>query len=285
MTLTPSILDLFSGAAGGWSLGLHRAGFHTVAACEIDPWRRAVFAQNFPHVRIYDDVRGLSAERLISDLGSLPDIVVGSPPCQDASTANTKGKGVDGERTGLIFEAIRLIRECRPRWCALENVLGLRTRGADRVLGALEAIDYAAWPFVVGGDDIGSPQKRKRVWIIASDPLQTITEWRNKNGRRFWRPEETARYWPSPCPTEEQMGRSGQPWSDDLAKVGSLRPTWGGGLALHRRVADGISTRMARECISAYGDAVIPQITESIGRAIWRVESALASVLEERRRA
>lgn len=40
-----TVLDLFSGAAGGWSLGLERAGFNTVAACELDPWRRQVFAR------------------------------------------------------------------------------------------------------------------------------------------------------------------------------------------------------------------------------------------------
>jgi DNA (cytosine-5)-methyltransferase 1 len=95
-------LDLFSAAAGGWSLGLHRAGFITVAACEIVEWRRILYAENNPHVRIYEDVRSLTAGRLVSDLGFLPDIIVGSPPCQDISNANTKGKGIDGERSWLI---------------------------------------------------------------------------------------------------------------------------------------------------------------------------------------
>ncbi|WP_186820032.1 DNA cytosine methyltransferase, partial [Acidomonas methanolica] len=45
------VLDLFAGAAGGWTLGLHRAGFVTVAACEIVPWRRVLYAENNPHVR------------------------------------------------------------------------------------------------------------------------------------------------------------------------------------------------------------------------------------------
>jgi len=104
--VTPTVLDLFSAAAGGWSLGMHRAGFVTVAACEAVDWRRALFAQNNPGVTIYDDVRTLSAERLIRDLAWLPDVIVGSPPCQDISSANTKGKGVEGERSGLYFEAI-----------------------------------------------------------------------------------------------------------------------------------------------------------------------------------
>lgn len=166
------VLDLFSAAAGGWSLGLHRAGFQTVAACEWIDWRRTLYAENNPGVLIYDDVRTLTADRLRADLGALPDIVVGSPPCQDISSANTKGKGVDGERSGLFFEAVRIIGEVRPRWFALENSANLRTRGADRVLGELEALGYACWARVVGGDDIGANHERKRSWIIGCDVEQ-----------------------------------------------------------------------------------------------------------------
>lgn len=150
-------LDLFCGAAGGWTLGMHRAGFLTVAACEIDPWRRAIFGQNNPSVRLYDDVRTLGADRLRRDLGVLPEIVCGSPPCQDASAANAKGRGVDGERTGLFFDALRLVREVRPRWVLFENVPGLRTRGYDRVHDALEQAGYAVWPLVVGAVHAGAP--------------------------------------------------------------------------------------------------------------------------------
>lgn len=163
------VLDLFSAAAGGWSLGLHRAGFRTVAACENVEWRRILYAQNNPGVPIYEDVCGLTADRLVFDLGFLPDIIVGSPPCTDISSANTKGKGVEGERSGLYFEAIRLVGEIRPRWFAFENSANLRTRGADAVLAALEAFDYACWPLVVRASDIGANHERPRSWLIGCD--------------------------------------------------------------------------------------------------------------------
>ncbi len=165
-------LDLFSAAAGGWSLGLHRAGFLTIAACEIVEWRRILYAENNPHVRIYDDIRGLTATRLVSDLGILPDIIVGSPPCQDISSANTSGKGIEGERSGLYLEAVRLVGDCRPRWFAFENSANLRTRGADRLLGELDALGYACEPCVVGAADVGANHVRKRSWLIGYDPKQ-----------------------------------------------------------------------------------------------------------------
>ncbi|MBS1097843.1 DNA cytosine methyltransferase [Gluconobacter sphaericus] len=164
------VLDLFAGAAGGWTLGLHRAGFVTVAACEIVEWRRVLYAENNPHVRLYDDVRTLTAGRLVSDLGFLPDLIAGSPPCQDISSANTRGKGIDGARSGLYREAVRLVGECRPRWFAFENSANLRTRGADRLLDALEALGYACEPCVVGAGDVGACHVRKRSWLIGFDP-------------------------------------------------------------------------------------------------------------------
>lgn len=83
------VLDLFSAAAGGWSLGMHRAGFQTVAACEAVEWRRILYSENNLGVLLYDDVRTLTAERLLTDLGFLPRIIVGSPPPAKTSAAPT----------------------------------------------------------------------------------------------------------------------------------------------------------------------------------------------------
>lgn len=186
------VLDLFSAAAGGWSLGMHRAGFCTVAACEWIDWRRAVYLQNNPGVRMYDDVRTLTGEQLLRDLGFLPSIVVGSPPCQDISPANTKGKGVEGERSSLYFEAVRIIGEIRDlgrergesaaRWFALENSHNLRTKGADAVLSALEELGYTCWSFVVRAGDVGANHERPRSWLVGCDLNQVA----DAGGRQQW---------------------------------------------------------------------------------------------------
>lgn len=169
MSVGLETLDLFSAAAGGWSLGMSRAGFTTIAACEVEAWRRALYSENNPGVKVYDDVRTLTAARLLADLGRLPRFVVGSPPCQDISSANTKGKGVEGARSGLYFEAVRIIGEVRPRWFALENSSNLRTRGYDAVHAAVEAIGYTCWPCVVRAGDIGANHERARAWLIGCD--------------------------------------------------------------------------------------------------------------------
>lgn len=283
------VLDLFCGAAGGWSLGLHQAGpFATVAACEVDPWRRATFGKNFPEAKLYDDVRTLTGQRIIDD-GCTPDVIVGSPPCQDISAANPNGAGVDGKRSGLFFEAIRIVRELvhcgrGPRWVCLENSPRLRGKGSDRVLGGLEEIGYTARAVVVGVDDIGGPHRRKRVWIIANANQvsgQTGAGWPGmvqcgeKDRTKFEggvasHPDKMRELQPSRM-FSQFRGRVGYSIDED-GTDGILSHPWFGGLAAHRRSNDGIPAGVASECVAAYGDAVVPVIPRLIGRAILSVE-------------
>jgi DNA (cytosine-5)-methyltransferase 1 len=332
------VLDLFSGAAGGWSLGMHRAGFRTVAACEVVPWRRAVYLENNPGVVMYDDVQALTAERLLADLGELPDVVVGSPPCQDISSANTGGRGVDGDKSRLFFEFTRLVGELRPRWLAAENSANLRNRGGDRVLAALEAHGYACESLVVRAGTrpgfapagVGANHERPRVWIIGFD-LHAA-----RLGRKDRRPWHGGA--PAPgsdaadaggarhpigqgqrgdlgaaagAPAERDAGAGhepdahgqGQPdgaqhgemgrGADAGGDAGEPWADWNGGLARHLRVDDGLSAWLAGQrlavggprgtaashlAVEAYGDAVLPQIPEAIGRAILRVEDLLTLI-------
>ena len=200
------IIDLFSGACGGFSLGFERAGWQTVAACEIDDWRRAAYGSNFPHVKLYKDVRDLTAAQLRDDGIERIEALVGGFPCQDASNANSKGKGVDGPRTGLAFEFCRLAGELRPDWIVAENVPAIRARGVDRVLAALEGEGYTVWPLVVGARHIGAPHKRDRVWIVAHAKQKRV-----EAGQHLHRRQPDVERDCLARAAGEQVGRTGQP--------------------------------------------------------------------------
>ena len=81
-----NVLDLFSGI-GGFSLGLERAGFKTVAFCEIDPKCRLVLKKHWPDVPIYEDIKELTYERLQRDGIGTIDLLCGGFPCQPFSVA------------------------------------------------------------------------------------------------------------------------------------------------------------------------------------------------------
>lgn len=162
------VLDLFAGI-GGFTLGLERAGFETVAFCEIEPYAQKVLNKNWPGVKLYDDVRGITAERLAAD-GIGVDVITGGFPCQDISVAG-KGAGIEGERSGLWSECARLIGELRPRYAIFENVTNLlngeRGDWFKRVLGDISSLGYDAEWHCIPASSIGAHHHRDRVWIVA----------------------------------------------------------------------------------------------------------------------
>lgn len=172
------MLDLFSGL-GGFALAFERAGFKTVAFSEVDPFCRRVLAHHWPAVPNLGDVREVDGGRI----GTPVEVLVGGFPCQDISAAG-KGAGLDGDRSGLWFEMLRLVRELRPRWVVAENVPALRTRGADTLLAGLEAAGYACWPTVVGAWAVGAPHRRDRVWVVGRLADANRDALRHESGRR-----------------------------------------------------------------------------------------------------
>jgi len=158
------VLDLFSGI-GGFSLGLERAGFETVAFCEIDKKCHKVLNKHWPDVPIFEDVCTLTKE-LLDERGITVDVICGGFPCQDISLAG-KGAGIEGERSGLWTEYARIISELRPKFVIVENVAALLSRGLDRVLGDLAEIGYDAEWHCIPASAVGAPHRRDRIWIVA----------------------------------------------------------------------------------------------------------------------
>lgn len=105
-----NVLDLFSGI-GGFAIGFHRVGLETVAFCESSRFARGVLAKAWPDIPCYRDVRNLTARQLQRDGVPGIDIVCGGFPCQDISAAG-RGAGLDGGRSGLWREMLRLVVEC-----------------------------------------------------------------------------------------------------------------------------------------------------------------------------
>ena len=155
---------MFSGL-GGWEIAAAMHGIETVWAAEWDDWKRARYLERWPTATLYGDVGALDGRRLILEHGPL-DLLLGSPPCTDISAANARGAGIDGDASRYYLEAIRLARETGTRWLGFENAPRLRTRGADRVLAALDKAGYAVWANVVAAADAGAPHERGRSFVL-----------------------------------------------------------------------------------------------------------------------
>lgn len=172
-----SELALFAGAGGGL-LGSKILGFRTVGAVECEAYPNGVLQQRqndgsldpFP---IWDDVCTFRSDNdecrdYIQWLQSIADrlIISGGFPCQDISVAG-KGKGIEGENSGLWREYARIIREVGPAVVYVENSPLLTKRGVNVVLGNLAEMGYDAVWGVLGASDVGANHHRKRIWILA----------------------------------------------------------------------------------------------------------------------
>ncbi len=157
-------LDLFSGI-GGFHLGFEKAGYEVTSYfSEIDQHAIAVYKHQFPtstYVGSVTNVRGADLPRI--------DLITFGSPCQDFSLAG-KRLGMDGQRSSLVLEAIRLISECRPSVFVWENVKG--------TFSSNDGADF--WAIIQAFTDIGGyrlewqllntswflPQNRERIYLV-----------------------------------------------------------------------------------------------------------------------
>ena len=166
------LLSLFSGI-GAFEAALRRGGyqFETVNYCEIDPYASKAYSQ----------IHGISEDFNLHDVRTVNPLLMDNVnlvtygfPCQDISFAGKqKGFEHDGERTrsGLFFEALRIIEFLQPEYAICENVKALTskkfTAEFQTVLNGLSKAGYNNYWEVLNAKDYGIPQNRERIFIIS----------------------------------------------------------------------------------------------------------------------
>ena len=147
-----NVLSLFDGISCA-RVALDRIGIEVNAymASEIDKNAIKVSNKNYPDIIRVGSVVGLEVEGQI-------DLLIGGSPCQDLSIAKKGRKGLDGDRSGLFWEYVRIMKECKPQWFILENVASMPQADRDiitREMG-VEPVMFNA--------SLVSAQSRKRLF-------------------------------------------------------------------------------------------------------------------------
>ena len=154
------VLDLFSGI-GGFSLGLEREGFETVAFVERDKRAQMILRKHWKDTPIFNDIKLLDRE----SVGKV-DLICGGFPCQPFSSAS-RGQKVAED---LWPEMARIIWQFMPRWVVAENVLPAPIEQAKR---DLELLGYKCEYRNIGAHDCGADHKRNRWWLVAHSDNQS----------------------------------------------------------------------------------------------------------------
>jgi DNA (cytosine-5)-methyltransferase 1 len=168
------VLSLFSGI-GAFEKALTNLGipYELVAYCEIDKYA----SKSYSAIHAVDESMNLGDITKV-DEKALPkdiDLVTYGFPCQDIAVCG-KQKGLFNEdgtktRSGLFFDALRIIEETKPRVAIAENVKNLVSKKFNAqfqiVLASLEAAGYNNHYAVLNAKDFGIPQNRQRVFIVS----------------------------------------------------------------------------------------------------------------------
>ncbi|MCK6628927.1 MAG: DNA (cytosine-5-)-methyltransferase [Anaerolineae bacterium] len=204
-------IDMFCGA-GGFSLGLSRAGFKIVAAIDNNPDAIRTYRLNHPEIpdeaiiedEIQSDARRVKLKQLRNLLkGQELDLLVGGPPCQGYSMMGNrvphkyengdKSFGSDyrfteDKRNHLFKAMLRVARELKPRYVVIENVPGLGSASikkektyADHIAESLERLGYQVKVCLLEAVNFYIPQNRHRFFIFGTrqgEPIPNLEKFK-----------------------------------------------------------------------------------------------------------
>lgn len=166
------VLSLFDGISCA-RVALERAGIpvEVYYASEIDKYAIQVSQNNYPDIVRIGNVVDFDKYKQFSIMSDFPDLLIGGSPCQDLSIAKKDRKGLDGEKSGLFWEYIRILKETKPRYFILENVASMSQESKQAISKAMfEASRYSNNLFCDSLDPIMidaslvSAQNRKRLF-------------------------------------------------------------------------------------------------------------------------
>lgn len=224
--------SLFAGC-GGMDLGFEQAGLQCMWQVEIDEYARKVLERHWPTVPRWDDVRTFPPEGDWS-----VDVICGGFPCQDISQANVVSRvGLNGERSGLWSEFLRVITQLKPAAVVVENSFQQWRKWVPVVRRQLHEINYGSMPVGIDSAVFGTKHHRKRAFVVAHSD--------SNRQSAFAKHAEASR-----LPTI-----AGRDWQD-----------WGQPSPAALGVVNGIPRAVDR--LRCAGNAVSPPVAEWIGRRL-----------------
>lgn len=156
-------IDLFCGV-GGFHQALSALGGKCILACDVDKKAIEVYEKNYG-IKVHNDITTID-EKTVEDF----DFLCAGFPCQSFSKCGNRG-GLEDARGTLFFHILRILKEKKPKYILLENVVNLIHHDGGNsykvIVDSLKEIGYAlpATPLILSPDQFDTPQKRRRVFF------------------------------------------------------------------------------------------------------------------------
>ena len=175
-----NVLSLFDGiSVARRALDMAELQVAKYYACEIEKHAISISKKNYSSIIHLGSVVDLKKEQISEQL----DLLIGGSPCQDLSIAKKDRKGLDGERSGLFWEYVRLKNELNPKWFILENVASMAKKDKNIISEAM-----GCEPILFNASLVSAQCRKRLFWtnipftlpedrgIILKDILQPDTE-------------------------------------------------------------------------------------------------------------
>ncbi|ODM56024.1 DNA cytosine methyltransferase [Vibrio harveyi] len=198
------MMDLFTGIAGFTRAGEMTGKIDSILGSEIDSFNvkfldqkigldncgdisnLAVPLSEHPHASYADDdlvaveetgFTTVSIEDFYEGAIEFPDILCGGFPCQNISPANCHdSSGIQGDKSGLVHEQLRVIELLEPSYCIMENSEQLTNKGLDFILNELQKLGYVVEFECVSAAHFGFPFYRHRQYLVAYLPSTPLAK-------------------------------------------------------------------------------------------------------------
>ncbi|MCD6157270.1 MAG: DNA cytosine methyltransferase [Euryarchaeota archaeon] len=167
------VIDLFSGA-GGFSLGFKNAGYNVLLGIEIDEFASQTYSNNIRDVVVLtEDIRQVHSRHIIESVGREIDVIIGGPPCEAYTVANSKRMNYPLDRLyvdpigQLVLHFIRLVGDLKPAVFVMENVVPVAEGPLREALKEeFSRVGYEQIYFnVLRAEEFGNPSRRRRMFI------------------------------------------------------------------------------------------------------------------------
>jgi DNA (cytosine-5)-methyltransferase 1 len=275
------ILELCAGI-GAFSLASQRVNqqlgndfYSTVACSEIEPFCNKVLLredheiigdlglvatsrENHVHQSLMDEdivpveetnFTSLCIEDFLEGIVNCDIITVGSP-CQNISPANTTtNNGIDGEKSKVIYDVLRITQDLEPMYLIIENSDKLLGKGLDVILSTLNEMEYDAQWSIISGANFGFNQYRHRCFVIAYLRDTVLA----KSGKQFFK-----------SVSEQAVYRPGEivPLLKDMSEEQKL----------FTKVDEPKSINLRTKRVNALGNSIIVDVAQAIMYSLASIE-------------
>ncbi|NCA28502.1 MAG: DNA (cytosine-5-)-methyltransferase, partial [Proteobacteria bacterium] len=162
------VLSLFDGISGARQALKNLNIDCEYYASEIDKYAIQVAKKNHPDITHIGDVKNLICTfdnwlypKDANEIFVNFDLLIGGSPCQDLSIAKNNRKGLDGERSGLFYEYVRILKECKPKFFILENVASMSKESKELISKELFNIE----PILINSSLLTAQQRKRLYWV------------------------------------------------------------------------------------------------------------------------